>query len=65
MTCQNCKTDSGVYDLKQICCAARMLDKQINDVCRKYGHTRTDLRHEMSRVRQNERKPVAGVEVAR
>jgi hypothetical protein len=60
MTCQNCQTDSGVYDLKLICCAARMIDKQISAMCRKYGHTRADLRQAMARVKQAERKPVAG-----
>ena len=46
MTCDLCKSrkpGGGEYDMKRLCCAARIVDMQIERVCAQYGHARSDL----------------------
>lgn len=48
MTCKHCAaTNSITYDMTKTCCAARYIDAQIASVCRRYGHTRQQLKAEM------------------
>jgi hypothetical protein len=62
MACQHCDSGSGVYDMSNICCAARFIDNQVTNICRKYGHTRAGLRQAMAEVKRAERAPDAGTE---
>jgi len=53
MTCELCQTrkpGGGEYNLTRACCAARILDGQIQRMCDRYGHTRAELRAAMAAI---------------
>lgn len=58
MTCHHCETKSGVYDLTQVCCAARFVlsipepEKTAQSFCERYGHDMEALRAEAKRQRR-------------
>lgn len=67
MTCNLCRTNSGEYDIKKLCCAVRQIDDVSRATMRRllaralaHGHDENDLRAALAERRRQERKPVAG-----
>lgn len=67
MTCTLCAKNSGEYDIKKLCCAARQIDDVSRATMRRLlakaltqGHDENDLRTALAERRRHERKPVAG-----
>lgn len=63
MTCQQCATDSGEYDIRKLCCAARLIDDQAKATYARLmakatanGHDEDDVRNAIAERRRKNRK---------
>lgn len=64
MTCQQCERDSGEYDIRKLCCAARLIDDQTKATYARLmakatanGHDEADVRNVIAERRRKTRKP--------
>lgn len=67
MTCDLCRRNSGEYDRKKLCCAAREFHDASKATVRRlyaraesHGHAEADVRAAVAELRRQERKPVVG-----
>jgi hypothetical protein len=66
MTCQQCARNSGEYDIRKLCCAARLIDDQTKATYERLmakavanGHDEADVRNAIAERRRKTRKPTA------
>jgi len=65
--CEHCATDSGVYDMRRPCCAARKAEQTIRDdsartvnlIAAKHGHDADDMRARIAAMRRSRRSASA------